>query len=164
MARSPSGLPPLDPYVEIDQNPPAPALPPRHNNWMVVPNGLVNGRDHGMVMQNGTVLTNGHDHALQNGARELVNGSTSPVRRRSANPTPVSPYRLIPRGVDDEVSSAPATVNSTGSSSDSSAVDSDGANRSPPPLTSKGRFVCPRCARRFQKNQPFLQHKDRCLS
>lgn len=169
VARSPSALPPLDPYVEIDQN--IPAIPPHSNGWPTAPNITFNGRDHAMVMQNGTVVSNRHDHALQNGARHMVNGSTSPVRRRSANSTPTNSCRLVPRGMEEEVSSAPAVVNystdsssSSSSSSDSGVVDSDAAKQSPPPLTSKGKHMCPRCARRFPDQKVFQQHKDRCLS
>lgn len=163
MSRSPGGLPPLDPFVEIDQN--SPILPP---HWRDTPNIVVNGRDHGAVMHNGTVVANGHDYSMQNGGTgNMVNGVVSPIRRRSANSTPISSCRLVPRGFnEEEVSSAPAVINSSGnssSSSDSSAVDSDGASP-PPPLASKGKHVCPRCARRFAEKKLFQQHKDRCLS
>lgn len=165
MSRSPSGLPPLDPYVEIDQN--FPTLPPHSNGLADTPNGVVDGRDHGVVMHNGTIVANGHDHNLQNGAtRHLVNGAVSPVRRRSANSTPTNSCRLVPRGLDEEeISSAPVVMNSSGNRSDTSLVDSDGVKPSPPPpLTSKGKHVCPRCARRFEEKKLFQQHKDRCLS
>jgi rubrerythrin len=154
VSRSPGDLPPLDPFVEIDQN--VPALPPRSL------------RHHELVMQNGI---NGHDHTLPNGTRSNADGGmSSPVRRRiSTNATHLGSFRLVPRGIEDEreVSSAPATVNSSTdtsscSSSDSSVVDSDGAL--PLPLVSKGKHVCPRCARRFQEKRVFQQHKDRCLS
>lgn len=164
MSRSPgSSLPPLDPYVEIDQN--IPILPP---HWGTGPNIVVSGRDHGDLMHNGTFVANGYDYSMQNGATgNMVNGRMSPVRRRSANSGLVNSCRLVPRGFNEEEAlSAPAIINSSGnssSSSDSSAVDSDGASP-PPPLTSKGKHVCPRCARRFAEKKLFQQHKDRCLS
>lgn len=145
MPRSPSCLPPLDPYVEIDQN--VPTVPPRTE--------VVNRREE-MVLHNGLALRNGHDHTLPNHTRTAVNGSVSPIRRRSNNSAPNS-WRLVPRGVEKgEVSSAPVVMNSDSVGSSVSPV--------PPPLTSKGKHVCPRCARRFQDKSVFQQHKDRCLA
>jgi hypothetical protein len=173
--RSPSCLPPLDPYVEIDQNPPPPPAifrPPAHRD------AFSGDRHLGIAVLSGSTVPNGHANgqALANEFNRLsVNGAVSPVRRRSANVSPAntagSSWRLVPRGVEkDEVYSAPAKIDSDGLSSDSSSssAESDCAGGQPvappPPLASKGRHACPRCARRFQEKRAFQQHRDRCLA
>ena len=125
-------------------------------------------------MHNGSIVANGHDFIVENSAKMVVNGERmSPVRRQSTNSTPNSSCRLVSRDATDneESVSAPARVNSDHSDSigsNSGPVDSDcGTNAVPqplPPLASKGRHVCPRCARRFQDKKIFQQHKDRCLA
>ena len=154
--------------MEIDQQyptSPAPSLPPRDRDWVVVPNGMVNGSDRGVVMQNGSVLTNGHEPSLHN-ARHYVNGSVSPVRGRREDPAPMRtnyPIHLVHRGPQDtEIASAPAMVHLTPSPL-TNGVERDAATP-PPPLPSRGQYSCPRCARRFQKKDLFQQHKERCLS
>ena len=148
MPRSPSCLPPLDPYVEIDQN--VPTVPPHTDR--------INNRRHEMVLHNGMSVINGHDHTLPNQTRTAVNGRVSPIRRRSNHSAPNS-CRLVPRGMEKgEISSAPIVANSD------RVVGSSSVSPVPPPLASKGKHVCPRCARRFQEKSVFQQHKDRCLA
>ena len=107
----------------------------------------------------------------------------SPVQRRITAPLSsgnTNSWRLVPRGVDKKedgeggkMFSAPTKINSDGVSSDSSSscddgsfVDvelSEGVAPLQPPLSSRGKHVCPRCARQFKETTSFQQHKDRCL-
>ena len=173
VSRSPSGLPPLDPYVEIDQN----QLPPFASGG-----NRLDGRR--FPPRNGAALPNGHAprplYQLPGNdpASRVGSGRVSPGRRRSgANSSPAAAAfssgscRLVARGLDkEEVQSAPVNSDglssSSGSSSDSgSSVDSDGAEGlPPPPLPRKGRHTCPRCARGFLDKTTFQQHRDRCLA
>lgn len=183
VARCPgSGLPPLDPYVEIDQNALHPSphgatsnrLNAQHENYVqngfstthngLTPQHLVS--DFGQLSVGEEYMspgfTNGH---VSPGAG---NGRVSPGRRRNAKNSSTS-YRLVARGLVDKDETASIKTNSDGLSSSSSdggsSVESDGGlPPPPPPLVSKGRHACPRCARRFQDKKTFQQHRDRCLA
>ena len=151
---------------------PLPSLPPRHKDWVVVPRGLVNGVSKGVMMQNGSVVTSGFDSAHTSNGHHYV--SMSPVNRRRENPAlsrSNGPAYLVSRGPhDDEISSAPAAVHLSPSSSPSPtphtnhSVQSDSATVSPRPRSAPGKLSCPRCARKFQHTDQFQQHKERCLS
>jgi hypothetical protein len=177
VSRSPgSGLPPLDPYVEIDQK--NILLPPHR----AASNGLASRSRN--TVQNG-ILHNGHPQLVTNFAKlsvgneyvvptaRLSNGGWLPPvhsngpRRQGANVC-----RLVARGVEKDVVSIKNNSDGLSSSDSSSSVDdSDGLEECvpdhsppPPPLASKGRHACPHCARRFQDKKTFQQHRDKCLA
>jgi hypothetical protein len=178
VARCPgSGLPPLDPYVEIDQKnvllPPHRAvsngLAGRSRNTMH--NGpLHNGHvTHPQLVTNFAKLSVGNEYVVS--PARLNNGGLLPPgngsRRQSANVS--GSCRLVARGVEKDVASIKTNSDGLSSSDSSSSVDdSDGLEEcitdpSPPPA-SKGHHTCPHCARRFQDKKTFQQHRDRCLA